>query len=203
MWCSTRWFAEKVLALATAILGWTAGAAAQTQAERPPAHATTSIAALAPSGEHPLLPGGRLQGQATLRYWGLRVYQARLWTLPDFQPDNATQQPLVLELKYLIDLQGQAIAERSLQEMQRAGPIAPEQASRWLSILRSLLPDVKAGDRLVGRLEPGRGLRLWHNERPLGPVADAQFAALFFGIWLAPSTSEPAMRLALLGQTPR
>ena len=60
-------------------------------------------------------------------------------------------------------------------------------------------PDVKAGDRLTGLHLPGQGVRFWHNDRLLGEVPDAQFAQRFFGIWLAPSTSEADMRLALLG----
>jgi len=33
----------------------------------------------------------------------------------------------------------------------------------------------------------------------VGEVKDAEFARRFFGIWLAPSTSEPALRQTLLG----
>jgi hypothetical protein len=33
-------------------------------------------------------------------------------------------------------------------------------------------------------------------------VRDAQFAQLFFGVWLSPRTSQPALRAALLGTTP-
>ena len=36
--------------------------------------------------------------------------------------------------------------------------------------------------------------------RVVGEVADAAFARLFFGIWLSPKTSEPALRQALLAQ---
>jgi hypothetical protein len=32
-----------------------------------------------------------------------------------------------------------------------------------------------------------------------GDIRDAEFARLFFGIWLSPRSSEPAMRQALLG----
>jgi len=152
------------------------------------------------SGGHPQLPGSRLQGEATLRYFGLRVYHARLWTLPEFRASQPAEQPLVLELEYLRQLKGSAIAERSLQEMQRAGPIPEAQARRWLGEMQRIFPDVKAGDRITGQLMPGQGARFWLNGRPAGQVDDTNFARLFFGIWLSPSTSEPDMRLALLGQ---
>jgi hypothetical protein len=212
MWCSTRWPAEAVrraarpAALAAALsstlvltltLALPGGVQANTAAPAAPGGAAAGASALA-SG-HPQLPGSRLQGQATLRYWGLRVYQARLWTPPDFRPERATDQPLALELQYLLDLGGKAIAERSLQEMRRAASIEPAQAERWLAAMQRLFPDVKSGERLTGVLQPGKGVRFWHNDRLVGEVPDPEFARLFFGIWLAPTTSEPDMRLALLG----
>ena len=162
--------------------------------------AVSGADATAANGSHEQLPGSRLQGEATLRFFGLRVYHARLWTLPDFRVDRLGEQALLLELRYLRDLRGQAIAERSLEEMQRAGGFSDTQAQRWLAEMRRLFPDVKAEDRLTGRLVPGEGASFWHNGRVVGEVRDTEFARRFFGIWLAPSTSEPAMRQALLGQ---
>jgi len=150
---------------------------------------------------HPQLPGSRLQGEATLRYFGLRVYHARLWTLPDFRASQPADQPLVLELEYLRNLKGNAIADRSLQEMQRAGSIPEAQAQRWLAEMQRLFPDVQSGDRVSGLLLPGQGARFWLNQKLLGQIDDPQFARLFFGIWLAPATSEPDLRTALLGPT--
>ena len=180
MWFSTRSPAEAARALALA-LGLLLSAAQ----------------ALA----HPELPGSRLQGEATLRFFGLRVYHARLWTLPDFRQSQPTEQPLVLELEYLRDLQGPLIAERSLKEMRRSAQITEAQAERWLAEMQRVFPDVKAGDRISGQHLPGRGARFWLNGRLSGLIEDPEFARLFFGIWLAPTTSEPDMRLALLGQT--
>lgn len=140
-----------------------------------------------------------MQGQGLLRYLGLRVYQARLWTQPNFRPSAPLEQPLVLELEYLRSLKGTAIAERSLQEMRRVGPMDEAQGLRWLGEMQRLFPDVQAGDRLSGLLLPGQGARFWHNQRLLGQIDEPQFARLFFGIWLAPASSEPQLRTALLG----
>lgn len=176
MWCSTRWQTKSLL------LGCL----------------LCAIQALA----HPMLPDSRLQGEATLRYFGLQVYHARLWTLTDFQVSQASDQPLVLELEYLRELKGKSIAQRALQEMQRVQPIAEPQAQHWLVEMQRVFPDVKAGDRISGQYLPGQGARFWHNDRPTGQIDDPNFARRFFGIWLAPTTSEPDMRLALLGLKP-
>ena len=62
-----------------------------------------------------------------------------------------------------------------------------------------LFPDVRAGDRITGVHRPGTGARFFVNGRLQGELPDADFARLFFGIWLSPRTSEPALREALLG----
>jgi len=43
-------------------------------------------------------------------------------------------------------------------------------------------------------------VRFLLNGKPYGEVRDPEFAPLFFGIWLSPATSEPALRQSLLAQ---
>jgi hypothetical protein len=38
------------------------------------------------------------------------------------------------------------------------------------------------------------------NGKLIGEVKDSLFNRLFFGIWLSPRTSEPQMRLKLIGE---
>jgi hypothetical protein len=54
------------------------------------------------------------------------------------------------------------------------------------------------GDRITGLHQPGLGARFWFNGQLRGAVADPEFSRLFFGIWLAETTSEPTLRSALL-----
>jgi hypothetical protein len=145
------------------------------------------------------LPGARLQGAGRMSYLGLRVYDIRLWVGEGFAADRFAQTPLAIEIVYARALSGRRIAERSLAEMQRIAPIAPAQAAAWLAAMHEAFPDVNAGDRLTGLLQPGEGVRFFHNDRLRFEVADAAFASAFFAIWLSPATSEPKLRLALLG----
>lgn len=149
---------------------------------------------------HPALPGSVLAGGYLLRFLGMQVYDARLWVQPNFEPTLVGQQPLVLELKYLRNLRGRLIAERSLKEMRRHGPVSTNQAESWLADMSRIFPDVSANDKLTGVLQPGLGAVFLFNDQPLGQVADTEFARLFFSIWLGNNTSEPAMRAALLGE---
>lgn len=146
------------------------------------------------------LPQARLQGQGLYRHFGFRIYRARLWTQPGFQPGAYVQHPFALELIYARTLDGSAIAERSLAEMQRAAPVQDAQAQDWLTFMRRAFPDVAEGDRLSGIHQPLGTTRFLHNGRPTAALQDADFARRFFGIWLAPHTSAPALRRELLGE---
>jgi hypothetical protein len=148
--------------------------------------------------EWPQAPAARRHGQGRLRFFGLAVCDVTLWAPARLASEDFERQALALEISYLRRLSGERIAERSLAEMQRAGPIDETQAARWLDAMKRLFPDVGDGDRLTGVQWPGVSARFHHNGRYLGELPDARFAALFFGIWLAPWTSEPALRRALL-----
>ena len=161
-------------------------------------HAMTPTAEL-PAELRSTLPAGRQVGSAVLRFFGLRVYEARLWATNGFTPEDYNRHPFGLELVYDRKLEGAAIAERSIAEMRRVGSFTDEQARQWLSLMKQAFPDVVAHDRLLG-LNDGQGeVRFFHNGRQTAQIRDAEFARLFFGIWLSPLTSAPAMRSSLLG----
>jgi hypothetical protein len=161
------------------------------------------------------LPQAVLIGSGSLRFFGLSIYDARLWAAPGFDIAQYEQQAFALELHYARRLGGVAIAERSVAEMRRGGPFSDQQASVWLAGLRLAFPDVSAGDRLTGVNDGQGGVRFFYNgaASPGGPTpqaieatpplwVDLEFAKLFFGIWLAPASSVPALREALIGGAP-
>ena len=153
------------------------------------------------SGFSELLPSGHAAGHARLRFWGLDVYDASLRVAPGFRRADFALHGFALQLHYLRAFSAADVARRSLDEMRRAGGFSKDQADQWQTGLARLLPDVREGDRLTGVNRPGRPPVFLINGRPLGEFGDAQFAKLFFGIWLGPRTSEPALRDALLAGT--
>lgn len=104
-----------------------------------------------------LLPLYRLVGKGRLTVWGLQVYDAKLWALPGFKPDDLPAQPFALEVAYLRDFKSKDIAERSITEMRRSAPIIDAQAKTWSAELQRLIPDIKKGDRVMGVHLPGSG----------------------------------------------
>lgn len=150
-----------------------------------------------------VMPEARPAGSTRLTVWGFEVYDASLWVHPGFRSGEWARRPLALELRYLRAFDGDDIAKRSLDEMQRTAPIPLAQSKAWLDGMKAAFPDVKRGDRLLGVYEPGVGARFFHNGVLTGAVRDAGFAERFFGIWLGAQTSEPAMREALVAPVPR
>jgi hypothetical protein len=142
----------------------------------------------------------RLHGAARLRMWGLAIYDARLWVGEAFQASRFEAAPLALELIYARSLKGPLIAERSVEEMRRGGPLADAEEQRWLGFMKRAFPDVGQGDRLTGTWDPVTGQSQFHvNGGAPQALRDAGFGARFFGIWLAPHSSQPEMRKQLLG----
>jgi len=144
------------------------------------------------------IPAARLFGKGRLRRFLFHVYDARLWAKPDFDEDRFAEAPLALELEYGRTLLGPLIAERSLEEMRRGGAIPAEQERRWLAAMQRVFADVHEGDRMTGVQLPGEATRFFLNGQFVGEIRDPEFTRLFFGIWLAPHTSEPGLREALL-----
>lgn len=161
------------------------------------AYGSTSVAA--PTELAGELPDARLQGSARLTWFGLRVYDARLWVGQEFDPTRYADHRFGLALHYLRTLDGPAIAQRSLEEMRRVGSVDATQGQRWLDAMRQTFPDVRDGDRIVGLHRPGEAARFFFNGEPRGQIGDGEFARLFFGIWLSSRTSQPEMRVNLLG----
>ena len=160
-----------------------------------------AVAPAASAGSTPW-GGWRTAGMGVYTYWGFDVYEATLRIDPAWSrawDDGAlTQAAYALELRYLRDFRGADIARRSIDEMQRLGPIDEAQSNAWLQGMRAAFPDVVRGDSLTGLHLPGQGARFFHNDQPCGDIPDEAYARRFFGIWLSGATTAPALRTRLL-----
>ena len=174
-------------------------ASAQEKVTSPPAKPGTPPAPPHLSAE---FPDAQWSGSARMRFFAFDVYDASLWVAPGFRANRYAQSMLALELSYLRSLKGRSIAERSIEEMRRGATLTAVQEQNWLSAMQTAFPDVQAGDRITGVHQPGAGARFWFNGQVRSTVPDPEFSRLFFGIWLAETTSEPRLRSALLAGAP-
>jgi len=202
-WRVSRRLLDGTLCLGACVLGLLLSAAAGAAVGGDVAVAVT--AAAAPAEVQQAWSGARLQGQMRYRWFGLTVYDAHLW-LPGASPalteQDFAQREFMLTLSDARRLEGAAIAERSLQEMQRLGALEAARGAAWLAAMKAVFPDVQPGDRLTGHHRSGQATLFLLNGRPAGTVADPEFARWFFGIWLHPRSAEPRLRAALLGAAP-
>jgi hypothetical protein len=150
-----------------------------------------------PPAAAPLVPQVREAGQGRLTWWGLHIYDARLYVSG---PAFRAGEPFALALRYARDFEGQRIADTSVEEMRRLGFGNETDQRRWRDAMLALFPDVKRGDELIGVSVPGRGAVFFHNGRRIGEVDDPGFARAFFAIWLDPRTRAAELRQRLLGE---
>ena len=130
----------------------------------------------------------------TYLFWD--VYDATLYAP---KGTYSEQQPFVLALRYLRDLDGKAIAERSLEEMQKQGFNDSALGKKWLQQMIDIFPDVSENTTLYGVRNASGYTEFYQGNNKLGEVQDPQFTRWFFDIWLGAKTSEPKLRAEILG----
>lgn len=147
------------------------------------------------------LPNARLAGEGLLRWFGFRIYQARLFVDEGYDNARPMQGPIALELTYKRHFDGQSIAERSADEISALDIGTKAQRAQWSARMVALFPDVTEGDRLAGILTASGKTLFVHNESFVGQIDDPAFGQAFFAIWLDERTSAPALRAQLIGKT--
>lgn len=162
--------------------------------------ATDPAVTRAPAAVRAALAQARLQGQGVLRWFGLKIYEARLWTGGEsLDPARYEQAAFALDLRYARALDGAAIAQASHKEITRLGFGSAEQRAAWLDAMHRIFPDVTDGDRITGVHHPDRGVAFYRNDVPIGRIDAPGFGRAFFAIWLDRRTVAPDVRNALLG----
>jgi len=139
----------------------------------------------------------QLCGRGIFVWTVFRCYWASLYTQSGRFEEEL---PAILDLSYLRTLSKEQTILISIDEMLRLHPEHSDRGQAWRDALAQIIPDVKAGDRLVGYFDPTRGANFYSDHAPLGVIGEPAFAATFLSIWLDPATRASALREALLGQ---
>jgi hypothetical protein len=143
----------------------------------------------------------RLHGVALLK-WAMLfdVYVGALY-LPEGTPGRFWPEdlPKRLELSYFREIKGAGFAEASISLLKENMPAKEYQKiEQRLIKFCALFQDVKPGDRYSITYTPPTGTELRLNNRILGAVPGADFAAAYFGIWLGQEPISVAFRDRLL-----
>jgi hypothetical protein len=135
-------------------------------------------------------------GTGTIKLVVVPVYDAALWT---DAPQWSMTAPFALSLTYHMGFSSAEIVARSEKEMRRDDPaLSPAALAAFGKAMARVMPSVARGDRVTGLSMPGGKVEFFHNGRATGAVGAPGFAKAFFGIWLSPRTTEPALRTSLL-----
>jgi hypothetical protein len=143
-----------------------------------------------------------LHGHGVLRYKGLiRVYDAALYLADPAHSARVLEDvPRRLEIQYLRSLDRDVFLEAADRAL--AVTATPEERAGIrdrLERLNRLYRSVRKGDRYALTYLPGVGTRLDLNGEALGTIEGADFARLYFGIWLHPQAPSAELRRHLLG----
>ena len=158
--------------------------------------AAVNVPADLPPAVCSVLESCRMVGKGRLRWWGLHVYDAALWSRDGRWQSDA---PYVLDIVYARNITAAQLAETSIDEIRRLGVSDEPKLARWDAAMRRTFPDVRSGSRLIGVYRPQRGVQFYSATASLGSIEDPEFARRFFDIWLDLRTQKPELRAALLG----
>ncbi|MFN4011076.1 MAG: chalcone isomerase family protein [Pannonibacter sp.] len=145
-----------------------------------------------------LVPSAELVGKGRLTFFGFRIFDAELYA-----PEGvyATGKPFALKLTYLRRFTGEAIADRSVDEIRRQGFGNEAKLAAWSEAMRGIFPNVIPGQSITGVRDASGRTVFYSGNRRLGTIADPEFTRRFFAIWLGTNTQDPDLRARLTGIT--
>lgn len=150
------------------------------------------------------MPQARTIGSGDLRWFGFKIYTARLWSEQNrFDPASSTS-PYALELTYHRSISREQFVKTSLDEIVRlfGSRYSAATLKRWEAEMQRAFTDVNAGDQLIGVYLPEGGCRFYNSRQLLAEIRDPEFAKAFFAIWFDERTKDTALRSQLLGSRP-
>jgi hypothetical protein len=144
-----------------------------------------------------------LRGYGLLRYMVfIKAYVAAFYLPESRRSEDALDNvPKHLEIEYFHDINVQDFAKATTSSISRNLSLMTFQRLKpKIDEFNALYRDVKAGDRYALTYVPGKGTTLLWNGRPLGTVADEDFAVGLFGIWIGANPLDSNLKRLLLGE---
>lgn len=143
-----------------------------------------------------LIPDAKMVGQGRLSVAFWDVYDASLYAPQGKLTETG---PHALSIRYMREIEGKDIADRSVQEIRDQGFSDEIRLAAWNAQMKAIFPDVRDGTMLSAVFIPGQKTVFYEGEKQIGVIKDAEFTRLFSDIWLGEKTSEPTLRRKLLG----
>lgn len=131
----------------------------------------------------------------SILFWDL--YKSQLMTTSGNYPVDITSEQVLFTINYLADISSDDLISRTVDQWKHLG-IPSDQYINYLPKLEAMWPDIKEGDSLSLLIDQGRSV-FYFNQQYIGVIKPSKFGQIFLAIWLSENTSEPNLRLELLG----
>lgn len=138
-----------------------------------------------------------LQGAATTRAWGFKLFDAQLWQ--EQAGRFSFGQPFALTLTYGTRFSKESIAKSTVAEIVRVEGGAVTDHQQLYDQLVACLPDVYRGLRITGVADSAARVSLYVSGRKACTLAYPDLRKRFFGIWLAPTSRDGRAAARLTG----
>ena len=138
-----------------------------------------------------------LLGKAKFSVLFWDIYESSLLTSDGKKPFNQACQQALFEIQYLRDISKKDLLDNTVSQWQHLS-LKESEYSLFLPLLESIWLDINAGDRLSMLTQHSRTL-FYLNSQYIGEIESVTFAETFLSIWIDKGTSEPKLRLKLLG----
>ena len=147
----------------------------------------------------------RSVGSATFSWGPFTLYTSQLLT-PEGRYE-ALNQDRALIITYQRKISSNELVDATRDQWQELGILKQEpQSETWLSMLKTLWPDVVPGSQLAFVFHHQQG-QFWYRASaaqktftPLGLPQSSSFSRQFLAIWLSPQTQYPELRKQLIGE---
>ncbi len=126
-----------------------------------------------------------LMGSTTFRYYGFKVYDAKVYAPPGTKnvSEILGKAPVRLELRYARALSSKDFIRSGEAYMKDNAQIPFESVKEYSDQMNKLYQDVNEGDVYQIYFEPGQGVQLFLNGTPKGQVKNDRFAIAYLNIW--------------------
>jgi hypothetical protein len=141
----------------------------------------------------------RMVGAGELRWLGLPIYDASLWTSSGRNAGFTAGETVALSLWYRRSFTRDQLLEVTATAWRKLGQGDPAQRDRWLTELRDFWTDVIPGQNVTTVVLPGGPTRFYDQRGRFGQVDDPAFGPAFLSIWLDPRSVVSDLRIRLLG----
>lgn len=138
-----------------------------------------------------------LQGEATTRAWGLKLFDASLWQ--ETAGVFSFNQKFALTLVYGWRFRKEVIADSTVAEIVRVEGGQEEDHKNLREQLVNCIPDVRNGVRITGVAESSSKVSLYVQGQKACTMTYPNLRERFFSIWLAPTSRDKRAAKRLTG----